>query len=171
MEFIDACYNTLKRLPAAIAGWRLNEVNCAGGSLSSTWGRDKGFSAPPKDFVIDLSGNTATFGVPLPTLTPRGHETLIDPVEVTRRYLAQNWPGSIARIPDDPPPPPPPDYKGEWNPPPAPWVKRSFTLTVPVLPWNSPLFLGDLPGTIVNSLKFSTGGVWSIDGVIYENRR
>jgi hypothetical protein len=42
---------------------------------------------------------------------------------------------------------------------------------MPVLPWNSPMFFSDLPGTIVNSLRYTSGTGWTIDGVIYENRK
>ncbi|MGE3623394.1 MAG: type 4b pilus protein PilO2 [Bdellovibrionales bacterium] len=170
MAVIKACQDAMTQMPVAVAGWRMGEVRCDGSSMSATWQRERGFSAPPKSFIINESGNTATFSLSLPALPVRAPESLVDPVEVTRRYLGQNWPGTIARLPDDPPPPPPPDYKGEWNPPPPPWVKRSFTVTMPVLPWSSPLFFGDLPGTIVDLLRYSQGSGWTVEGVIYENR-
>jgi hypothetical protein len=149
----------------------MGDVSCNGSSLVADWRREKGFSSPPAPFVINDSATGATYSVALPALKPRGSEQLVNPEDVTRRYLGQNWPGAISRVPDDPPPPPPPDYHGEWKPPPPPWVKRSFTVTVPVLPWNSPTFFGDLPGTVVNSLKYAPGSSWTIEGVIYENRK
>jgi hypothetical protein len=171
MPVIQACYQAFQKVPAAIANWRMQDVRCTETSLNTTWAREKGFSSLPDSFVINETGSSASFSVPLPALTARGAEDLNDPKDVTRRYLAQDWPGNIARIQDDPPPPPPPNYKGEWNPPPTPWVKRSFTVTVPVLPWNSSTFFGDLHGTILDSLKFSPGNGWTLEGVIYENRR
>jgi len=171
VQFIQACHTGLIQMPAVVAGWNMNSVTCDGATLISTWNRTTGFSSPPPSFVINDSASVATVTITLPTADARGPQNLVDPDEVTRRYLAQNWPGTIARMPDDPPPPPPPDYKGEWNPPKPPWVKRSFTVTVPVLPWNVNTFFGDLPGTILNSLKYSTGGGWTAEGVIYENRK
>jgi hypothetical protein len=93
---------------------------------------------------------------------------------VTEDYLRLAWPGTIQRIPDDPPPPPPPDYNGPWNPPPPPWVKRSFTLNVPELPAELPYMLGDLPGVVITSASYAASGIksnWTIEGVIYENRK
>jgi hypothetical protein len=108
-------------------------------------------------------------------VTPRGNENLFDPDEITKRYLNQNWPGTIARAQDDPLPPPPPGYTGPWAPPPAPWIKRSFTLNVPELPSALPGILGDIPGVMINSMNYaSTGtsvGGWVVEGVIYENRK
>ena len=91
-------------MPAAVGGWRMIDVHCDETSLTANWQRDKGFSSPPKSFVIDDSGTSAVFSVSLPVPKARDPEKLIDPVEVTRRYLGQNWPGSISRIPDDPAP-------------------------------------------------------------------
>ncbi|MFA5041637.1 MAG: hypothetical protein WC464_08400, partial [Bdellovibrionales bacterium] len=61
-----------------------------------------------------------------------------------------------------------------WNPPPAPWVKRSFTLNVAEIPGGLAGYIGDLPGAIVNNMNYSRGGgsnAWTVEGVIYENRR
>jgi len=88
--------------------------------------------------------------------------------------LIKDWPGSINRTQDDPLPPPPPGYTGPWNPAPAPWVKRSFTVNVAELPGNVAEWIGDLPGVIINSMSYSSNansGGWSIEGVIYENRK
>jgi hypothetical protein len=170
-SFIAACHTALGQAPAAVAGWSLTSLTCSGTSLSLTWKRSGGFSAPPSQFSIDETGTSASFNVTLPPVTERGHQDLVDPVEVTHRYLAQNWPGTIGHAPDDPPPPPPPGYTGEWNPPKPPWIKRSFTVTMPVLPWTMLTLFGDLPGTVVNSLKYAPNGSWTVEGVIYENRR
>jgi hypothetical protein len=171
LVMINACHDALAQMPAVVAGWRMNDVKCDGNSMTASWIREKGFSSPPIPFVIEANGNSAIYTLALPGLARRGHQDLLDPVEVTRLYLGQNWPGNIVRAPDDPLPKPPPDYKGEWNPPPAPWIKRSFTVTMPVLPWTLGTFFGDLPGTIVNTLKFSPSSGWTAEGVIYENRR
>jgi hypothetical protein len=174
LSVVESCRTGLASIPAAVAGWRLSTLKCDGSAVSLTWSRDKGFSAPPKDWVLGDNASAATSSVVLPKLTPRGHEDLSNPANNSRRYLSQDWPGSLARAPDDPPPPPPADYKGPWNPPPAPWVKRSFTLTVPNLPSGLPTYFLDLPGIVVNSLTYSpsgnTSGSWSVEGIIYENR-
>lgn len=173
LEVITACHEALKGTEAVVAGWKMDNVQCDGATLNEKWTRTGGFSSPPPGSSVNDTGSSATRTVNLPTLQPRGTESLRDPEEITKRYLAQNWPGSLMRMPDDPPPPPPPDYQGPWNPPPPPWVKRSFTLSVPQLPWTLPDYFADLTGLVVNSLSLSFNGVlgtWTVEGVIYENR-
>ena len=175
MDVLESCRVALINVPAAIAGWKMQQLKCDGGSVNIAWSRDKGFSAPPKDWVINSSGNAANSSISLPKLTARGHQDLVNPDDITRRYLSQNWSGTISRLPEDPPPPPPPDYKGPWNPPPPPWVKRSFTLSVQNLPASLPVYFHDLPGIVVNALTYkpnanNVGGSWSVEGIIYENR-
>lgn len=174
MELVEACNETLKKVPLTVAGWRLDTITCTEAGISEKWSRTGSFSAPPPGSLVDDAANSATVDVQISkTLSPRGDEKLKDPEDITRRYLAQNWPGTLSRAPDDPPPPPPPNYQGEWNPPPAPWIKRSFTLSTPILPGSLPVFLEDLPGVIINNLTYALSGVsgtWNVDGVIYENR-
>ena len=173
LEVIQACHDALSLAPLVVAGWKLENAHCGETALTERWGRTSGFSSPPPNAVVSDSGTTANLSIPLPALKPRGAEALIDPEEITRRYLAQNWTGSLAKAQDDPLPQPPADYKGSWNPPPPPWVKRSFTLSMPQLPWTLPVFFADLPGVVVNSLSLSLNGMsgtWTVDGVIYENR-
>ncbi len=173
LEVVENCRVGLQKVTLAVAGWRMNTLTCNGGSISTTWTRDKGPSAPPKGSVVDGSGGSASLNIPLTQLTARGHEDLVNPDDVTHRYLAQNWPGAISRMADDPPPPPPPGYQGPWNPPPPPWVKRSFTVSVRELPSSLPTYWQGISGLVVNSMSYSPGpigGAWTIDGVIYENR-
>jgi hypothetical protein len=174
LEFITACQNALKKLPMAHAGWNLLNVRCEGSSLTQNWVRAGGYSSPPPGSTVNDMGTMASVSLPLEALTPRGGESLLDPAEITRRYLGQNWSGTLTRLPDDPPPPPPPGYDGPWNPPPAPWVKRSVMLTAPALPWLLPTIFQDIPGAVITSLVSNLSGSrgsWAIDGVIYENRR
>ncbi len=175
METLSACQDVLSKVRVGVAGWNMVGVHCSEGGLQIDWSRGVGFTNPPPESVVNDTGTMATSSYSLATLTPRGHEDLWDPDVITKRYLNQNWPGSISRIPDDPPPPPPPDYEGEWNPPPPPWVKRSFTVNVPVLPWTLPDFFSDIPGMIVSSMTLngigsSNSETWTVEGVIYENR-
>ena len=173
LEFIEACRVALSQVQYAVQGWTGGGFRCDKGGVSLRWTRAAGISQPPPQSSINDSANSAGQNVSLPELKPRGEEKLWDPEQITKRYLLQNWTGSISRAPDDPPPPRPANYQGPWNPPPAPWIKRSFTLTVPVLPWTIRDFIGDVPGVIINSMSYSGGlsGSWSIEGVIYENRK
>jgi len=173
---VDACKKALDGVKIGVAGWRVVNVFCSNGSLTVRWARTSGFAASPKNSIVNETGKQAVVSVLLKNVEPRGDENLVDPDEVTKRYLAQNWPGTIRREPDPPPPPPPPNYSGEWNPPPDPWVRRSFTFIVPVLPWTLPDFFSDLPGVVIDSLSMNGDGAhldnkWNIKGVIYENRR
>ena len=173
LQVVEACRAGLQKVTLAVAGWRMGALTCNGSAISTSWGREHGPSAPPVGSVVDAGASNASMVIPLTPLTPRGHEDLVNPDDVTHRYLGQNWPGVISRIPDDPPPPPPPGYQGPWNPPPPPWVKRSFTVSVRELPSSLPTYWRDLPGLIVNSMSYTpspVGGTWTIEGVIYENR-
>ena len=174
LSVVNACHNGLSLVPSAVAGWNLSSLSCNGLGINLSWQREKGFTAPPKGANVNATGTVASQTIPLPPLTPRGTESLKNIDEITNRYLLQNWPGSISRAPDDPLPPPPEGYTGPWNPPPAPWVKRSFTLNVAELPGGLPGYIGDLPGAIVNNMSFSRDGgssAWIVEGVIYENRK
>ncbi len=168
---LTACKEGLSLVPSAMSGWNLSSVSCGGSSISLSWSRTKGMTAPPLGARVDDSGNTARKSISLKALERRGPEDLLNIEDITKRYLLQTWPGTISRAPDDPPPPPPPGYNGQWTPPPAPWVKRSFTLTVPELPGGLPGFIGDIPGAMINSMSYTPNGSWTIQGVIYENRR
>lgn len=173
LRVIESCRAGLAQVPLVVAGWQMGSVKCDGSTITVGWSRTSGFSAPPPNTTASVTGSSSTMTVHLPALTPRGSETLIDSDVVTRRYLAQNWPGSISRGTDDPPPPPPAGYTGKWSPPPPPWAKRSFNFTIPSLPWALPDFFSDMPGVVVNSLTLSSGnmnGSWTVEGVIYENR-
>ena len=169
MAVINSCHTGLAQVRIAVVGWKLGEVKCDGSVIALGWSRDKGLSQPPEGSTVDDAGSLANSKVVLPSLTPRGHEDLIGHNDITRRYLLQDWPGRIQHAPDDPAPLPPPGYQGTWTPPPAPWVKRSFTVTVPELPSSMALYFGDLPGVVVNSMSY-TGNGWTIEGVVYENR-
>jgi hypothetical protein len=173
LEFIEACRVALSQVQYVVQGWNSSGFKCDKGGVSLRWSRSSGISQPPPQSFINDAANSAGQNVALPMLKPRGPEKLWDPEQITRRYLLQNWPGTISRAPDDPPPPRPANFQGTWNPPPAPWIKRSFTLSVPVLPWTIRDFLGDVPGVIISSMSYSGGlnGTWSIEGVIYENRK
>ncbi|HBM91175.1 MAG TPA: hypothetical protein DD400_04800, partial [Rhodospirillaceae bacterium] len=172
LEVVQACQDALQEVTVGLAGWKLVGLKCTESGLSVSWGRKKGFSAPPPESSVTDRADMAMRTVSVGTLAPRGDQELINPDVVTERYLRQNWPGRLERIPDDPPPPPPPNYEGEWSPPPTPWIKRSFTLKVPVLPWAVPEFIGGMPGVIVQNLALDgSGKSWTIKGVIYENRR
>ncbi len=169
MNVIEACRTTLAQIPVVVTGWRMSSLHCGGGNLKTAWDHTKGISRPPENSIVSDTGLNASLEINLPALAPRGPENLTDIDAVTKRYLAQDWPGAINRASDDPPPSPPAGYQGAWNPPPAPWVKRSFTVTVPELPASLPAFFGDLPGVVINSVDYGLG-MWTITGVIYENR-
>jgi hypothetical protein len=174
-DVIESCRQALEQIPAAYSGWRLNPFKCDGRSIALSWLRDKGMTQPPKGASVNETGSLATKTLTLSTLSPRDPEQLLDQVDVTKRFLAQDWPGNISRDRDDPPPPPPPGYQGEWNPPPNPWVKRSFTLKASELPGSVPVYIDHMPGVIINVLSYNPGqsigeGSWVIEGVIYENR-
>ncbi|MDD3370333.1 MAG: type 4b pilus protein PilO2 [Alphaproteobacteria bacterium] len=174
MDVILSCKEGLSLIPSGLQGWSSSGITCNGLAVSLVWRRTSGSTQPPPGTSASVDGNQVNQSIPLKALERRGAETLKNIDDITNRYLDQNWPGTIARAPDDPPPPPPPDYKGEWNPPPAPWVKRSFTLNVPELPGGLPGYIGDLPGAIVKNMYYTPGGgrnAWRVEGVIYENRK
>ena len=174
LDLIEACRASLVKVPLTVSGWALTSIRCDGSSLSANWARTNGFTKPPDSFNLAETGSSATMSIPITGLEPRGAENLINVADVTRRIMAQNWPANVARATPDPLPKPPPGYKGTWEPPQPPWIKRSFTLNAPVLPWYTATFFSDFPGLVVNGLSYTPSGIagtWSIEGVIYENRR
>lgn len=171
---LDACARGLAKIPAAVAGWHITSLQCDGQAIGLQWAREKGMSAPPPGVTLNASGTAGSQNVVLPALHPRGPQDLANPDAVIKRYLMQDWPGTIAEMPDDPPPPPPPNYNGPWNPPPPPWIKRSFTLRVSQFPAEADGLLSGLPGVIVTGTSVepnSPKSAWDIQGVIYENRK
>ena len=174
LDIIESCRQGLAKVHLVAIGWRLSALKCGNGGMVATWAREKGASRPPEYAKVNETITQAIQTIALPPLPPRGEEALGDPDELTRRYLAQNWSGSLARAPDDPLPPPPPGYTGSWTPSPPPWLKRSFTLSVPELPSGIPGLIGGLPGVVINNISFSPSGisgVWVVEGTIYENRK
>ena len=171
LELVTACRGVLAQAPPTTLGWRLGTVACTRGGLSLNWSRLPGFTKPMPEAAIDSSGSSAGRSIALAPLPNRAHEDLFDPVEITQRYLAQNWSGTITRLPDDPPPPRPPNVPPEdWQPPPAPWIKRGFNLTLTDLPGELPQYLTSMPGVIIKTLTNQSGN-WVVEGVIYENRK
>ena len=174
LALIESCRQGLALVPVTWAGWRLNALTCSGSSIGLTWSRERGATAQPPGSVLNDALTTASQTIPLPPLNVRGAEMLGDSAEMTKRYLSQNWSANLTKAPDDPLPPPPPGYTGPWNPPPPPWVKRSFTLVVSELPSNIPDLIADLPGVVLNTMTYAPAGIsgtWSVGGVIYENRK
>ncbi len=177
LDIISGCQKALKEVPIGVAGWRIVGMSCSRSALSIRWARSHGYAKPPEGAVVNDSVSSAVSSVRLSGLKIRNPEDLLDIDVITKRYLAQNWPGSLRRAPDDPLPPPPPGQDPKkWNPPSPPWVKRSFTFNIPVLPWILPEFFTDLPGVTITSMKLvgnavGTNNKWTIKGVIYENRR
>lgn len=175
LNVINACHDALAHIDAVTAGWRLMSLKCDGNAVTLNWSREKGYSRPPEGASVNETATQATLSIPLSPLPPRGEEKLVNSSEITKRYLSQDWPTTLAHAQDDPLPKPPPDFKGGWNPPPAPWVKRSFTFSVSQLPASFPTYFDGLPGVIVDSLTFTQSGSgisgnWTVQGVIYENR-
>ncbi|MGE4350877.1 MAG: type 4b pilus protein PilO2 [Bdellovibrionales bacterium] len=176
MAFLDSCRVALDKVSLRTAGWNIISIECIRDVLTVRWSHYSGNSDIPEGATVTVSGDFAVRSVPLTGISPRGAEDLKNVDFITKRYLNQNWPATLARAPDDAPPPPPEGYTGEWNPPPPPWVKRSFTFNVPVLPWAMGTFLDGIPGIIIQSAVLSGNGIetrngWKIDGVIYENRQ
>lgn len=174
--FLKACQEVLGEVSMRVAGWSITSIKCTNGSLLVQYARTGGHSNPPPGSSVMDTGEFAELSIPTQPMPERGEQQLVDPSEVTRRYLNQNWPATLARLPEDPPPPPPPDYTGEWNPPPPPWIKRSFTFSVPVLPWTLESYFQDLPGVVIDNAVLTGDGIvltnsWKVEGVIYENRR
>ncbi|MDD3288748.1 MAG: type 4b pilus protein PilO2 [Alphaproteobacteria bacterium] len=174
LDIVAACQEGLKKVPAVVVGWSLSSLKCDGSSISVTWQHVSGYAGIPAGASVSESGTSAAMTIQLTAPQARGHEDLLKVADVTKRILGQNWGTTLSRAPEDPLPPSPPGFAGDWSPPPAPWVKRSFTLVAPVLPWSLTGFFSDFPGVVVSSMSFSTSGTrgsWTIEGVIYENRR
>ncbi len=171
---VENCRQGLEHVSAVYAGWRLSTLKCSGTSIALSWTREAGATGVPPGATINDALSQATQRIALPALTPRGHEVLGDSVDMSMRYLAQNRSAALTKTADDPLPPSPPGYTGAWNPPPPPWIKRSFTLNVPELPADISDFISGLPGVVINNMNYTPNGMsgsWTVEGVIYENRK
>jgi hypothetical protein len=171
-DVVAGCRTALNKIPQAMLGWNVSSLSCNKSAASLAWSREAGYTKMLDDATIDASGTTATRSVPQePELKNRAKEDLLDPNEVTKLFLVQNWNGTISRLPDDPPPPCPPNVpKEDWHPPPPPWIKRGFNVVLTDLPGELPQYFTGIPGVIVNNIV-SQSGTWRVEGVIYENRR
>lgn len=171
LEVVRACRTALAKVPQTVLGWHISALSCTRGGVAISWNRTPGFTKPMPDATTDAAAANATRSVALETLPNRSHEDLLDPVAVTQRYLTQNWNGAITRLPDDPPPPRPPNVPPEdWQPPPAPWVKRGFNVKLTDIPGELPQYFAGMPGVIIKTLTNQSGD-WVVEGVIYENRK
>ena len=174
LALVENCRKGLAQIPAVFAGWKLSTLRCSGTAIALSWTREGGMTGVPPGTVIDDTLTQATQTISLSSLTPRGHEVLGDSIDMTKHYLAQNRSAGLVKAADDPLPPIPPGYSGAWNPPPPPWIKRSFTLSVPELPADIPDFISGLPGVVINNMNYTPNrmaGSWTVEGVIYENRK
>jgi hypothetical protein len=172
MAVIKACLQAMEQVPLTYLGWGMPTMTCDRSALSLSWARvSNTHTMVIEQANIDPSGATAGRSVAWPELPKRDKEDLLDPAEITRRFLGQNWQATLSRLPDDPPPPRPPEVPPEqWNPPPPPWVKRGFNATLTDMPGQLPRYLEGIPGVIIKSAS-KQSGAWNVEGVIYENRR
>ena len=60
LDIVKACRSALDNFPSAWEGWRMSALKCDGHSVVVTWGRNKGYSAPQPDWVINDSAQSAT---------------------------------------------------------------------------------------------------------------
>lgn len=166
-----ACVDALKKIPVAISGWKMDSLSCGKGQAVSIWSRSGGVTTPPAFMQYDPKGDKATYSLNYAAVPARGEQQLMDSLDFVKYYLAREWPGSVAALPDDPLQARPDNYNGEWRPIQPNWVKRSFTITVGELPmaWNS--LLGGISGVVINTLNYKPaaglGGGWDVAGVIY----
>ncbi len=171
MAVIAACREAIGKLPLSQLGWSVTSLSCTKAAASVSWSRSPGHTKMLDDANVDISGMNATRSVIIDELPKRTKEDLLNPTEVTRRFLHQDWNGSLSRLPDDPPPPCPPNIPPEeWKPPPPPWVKRGFNLLLTDLPGELPQYFSAIPGVIITTMVNDSSG-WRVEGVIYENRQ
>jgi hypothetical protein len=164
--WLDACRDALTQVSGAVLGWKPSHISCDGKALSVQWQRDKGYALMPAGLSVDVTGMQAVQVVTLPNLNRRGPENLLSPDEITKKALAENWPGRLKRLEDDPRPP---VKEGEPPPPPPPWVKRGYSYSSDTAPWTEIHIFNRVPGFIMKSLDWN-GKHWSAEGEIYENR-
>lgn len=171
LALIAACRRAFEQVQEHPKGWALSNATCSKAALAVSWAAVTRFSDMIPEAVTSIDGATASHSIEIKDVAPRGQEDLFDPEAITKRYINENWAGTIFRAPDDPLPSRPAEVpEDKWNPPPAPWVKRGFKVTVPSLPGEAKTYFDALPGVIITSLTYN-GGNWSIEGVIYENRK
>lgn len=159
-------------LPLAKHGWLLSGISCGQTSCSATWQRQPGAT------VLDITGGDMTpDGNMVTTMYPLnldGDHPVAKPVPGTARRL-MGWiqgiginggvqtsmnPGyplparTMANVP------------GQKVSPAPSWTTKSFSLDLPVPPWQAGNGL-NLPGLVLESATWRPGGNWRLKGMIY----
>lgn len=176
--FLEACHQALNLVPATVLGWSRGEVTCSGGALVVAWKRGHGAAVVPPNATVSQLNSDTIASYPLPDLSPRGSETLLDPKEVVRMAMLGDWPVTMTDLPDDKPPAAPapvavpgmPAPAAPPPPPPPPWIKKKLTLTSDTAPWIVWQTYAGLPGLIAETVTWDASGKWKLEGTLYENR-
>src|SRR5262249_55942848 len=91
LQVIQACQNGFGKVSAAVASWKMGPLKCDGQVITTDWSRSTNtMAAPLPGGVIDPSTSHASLNISLAKLQPRGPEGLLNPTEITRRYMAEN---------------------------------------------------------------------------------
>lgn len=176
--WLKACRETFVDIPGVVLGWDLTQLKCEGSKLIVNYKRSTSEVAVyPENGAIDASGEslTVTYGLAglSPRETTRGNDEpekeLMSERFITTAYLNNNWP--VASISRDKLDDPPFDgrVKPDTPPPPAKWLKRKFTMSIPYSPWGLDKNFEKIPGVVLHQLTYRSGQ-WELKGVIYEVR-
>lgn len=170
-EMLNACQQTLQQVPATALGWGRGEVVCDGHNLVVAWNRQQGPAiVPPNAQITGLRDNTAST-YPLPNLTARGAEELSSNGTVMQEALMDNWPITLAVIPDEvvTAAPAAPGMQPPPAPPPPPWIKKKITFTSDNAPWYIWARYAAIKGLVLDRVVWN-GSDWTFEGTLYENR-
>lgn len=167
VEWMKSCGEAMEKVVISPLGWEISSAACSGTTLQVSWRRTTGPGMLIEGATMDAGMNGASQTIELPKREPRGKEFLWPPEAFKLYYLYNDLKIDIGELPDEETPT---SASGRKLPPP-PWKKRRFQMSSEILPWNLKGPLVDFPGLIIHSLTWSAGGVWQIEGVVYEQRK
>jgi len=167
LNWLSSCHEAMQQAEIAPLGWKIDSAICTGTQLNLKWSRTTGPAIIPEGTDIDPSMKSATKVIPLPSRPVRGQQMLWPAAAIVTYVLQNDWKADLTYAADDPLPP---AQNGQQMPPP-PWKKRTMRWTVDFSPWTLKGPLVDLPGLIIQSATWSQSGSWTLEGVLYEQRK
>lgn len=159
-----------------VGGWRLEQYQCSVNQASYTWARQGSTIAflleQVPDAVVDMSGNKATYSLPLKIETGK-NEDLIQRKDLLNGLMGRlqllRLAAKIEQMRESPPPAS--SRRGnsrdaQQKAAPPPWKVFSYSLDTGSLPPAEVAALLSQPGVRLDRMSFN-GEVWSLEGVMY----
>lgn len=168
-----SCLSALAKADAFSTGWLLKSASCRGGSLSLVWDRNVGTIERMRALFptakIELSGNLASVGVPLPATAVADAEITLPSVTAAADHLlsrAQELGVALALTQE----PPPAALPGEAPAAPPAWTAMKWRVSDTRQPPTDLVRHLDSPSLRLSAIDFdATTQAWTLEGELYAN--